>query len=70
MKTLLAVLMGCFIFALADVTLACGNSCGKCSSCEAPPRWNECNCSDPNSNRNSCMSHDKYCEAFGNPGAT
>lgn len=38
--------------------------------CKGSPYTTECQCTDPNVIReNSCMSKDKYCEAFGNVGA-
>jgi len=72
MKTLLVVIMGCFILCFSFVTLAgcCSGGCGRAPSCEqSSPYTTECQCTDPNANRNHCMSREKYCETFGNVGA-
>lgn len=69
MKTALLVLAGSVLISISTISLAgCCNSCGT-SACEQPnPITSECNCTDPGATRNTCMSKEKYCEAFGNVG--
>lgn len=66
MKKISAIVLGCIILSVTGTALANCYSCGRKPVC-GKQKPSLCECNDPGRNRNSCMSLEKYCKAFGNP---
>jgi hypothetical protein len=74
MKTLLGMAIGSLVILASTPIFADCYSAGRFEQCpdcnEGSPYVTQCQCTDPSMIRqNPCISNEKYCQAFGNPGA-
>ena len=74
MKLLLAASIGCLTLAISASSFAGCYKAGNfvpCSGCEGGSKYvTECQCTDPGViSHNSCMTTEKFCQAYGNVGA-